>query len=146
VHWHRNNGAARLFGGEQNAQGAGEEASSWRDKSVGLGRSGLGGSAIAEDADHRESCLPPCFCFDILCCVVLRRFLCSDPMRYENEKNSGSRNFGRDGNTSQHTMDTRTTPIRPTVSGRAAPAPREICLAQAVSPWAEEQWTVDYSG
>jgi hypothetical protein len=48
VHWHRNNGAARLFGGEQNAQGAGEEAS-WRDRSVGLG---LGGSAIAEDADH----------------------------------------------------------------------------------------------
>jgi hypothetical protein len=42
VHWHyRNNGAARLFGGEQNAQGAGEEASSWRDRSVGgLGRSG----------------------------------------------------------------------------------------------------------
>jgi hypothetical protein len=37
VHWHyRNNGAARLFGGEQNAQGAGEEASSWRDRSVGV--------------------------------------------------------------------------------------------------------------
>jgi hypothetical protein len=79
VHWHRNNGAARLFGGEQNAQGAGEEASSWRDKSVGgLGRSGLGGSAIAEDADHEglESCLPACFgfvlfCFVILCCAVL---------------------------------------------------------------------------
>lgn len=81
MHWHRNNGAARLFGGEQNAQGAGEEASSWRDKSVGgLGRSGLGGSAIAEDADHEglESCLPACFGFVlvllyyvVLCCAVL---------------------------------------------------------------------------
>lgn len=81
MHWHRNNGAARLFGGEQNAQGAGEEASSWRDKSVGgLGRSGLVWEGrrsqkmpITRDWSlaFRLVLVLFWFCYIMLCCVVL---------------------------------------------------------------------------
>lgn len=70
VHWHyRNNGAARLFGGEQNAQGAGEEASSWRDRSVGLGRSGrVGDRRRCRSRGSLASGRLLLFCCRVLCC------------------------------------------------------------------------------